>query len=127
MSEPEVSIITACFNARAYIESTLHSVLSQTGPALEYIVVDGGSTDGTLDILRRYQDRIRLISEPDRGQADALNKGLRLARGELVGWLNADDTYEPGAVEAGWQALRQDSQAGLVFADCHYINGHDQV
>ncbi len=99
-SAPEVSIVIPSFNQAAFLPTTLESILSQAGaPALEVIVVDGGSGDGTLEILKALDDpRVTWISEPDEGQTHAINKGMALARGEIVGWLNSDDTYCPGAL-----------------------------
>jgi len=94
---PLVSVITPSLNQGSFIETTIQSVLSQDYPSIEYIVVDGCSTDGTVQILSNYGDRFRCISEPDDGQADAINKGLKMSRGEVVAWLNSDDTYCPGA------------------------------
>src|SRR5262249_51487725 len=94
---PLVSVITPSYNQAQYIERTLASVRTQDYPNIEHIVVDGGSTDATRDVLRR-QSFAEWISEPDRGQSDALNKGLAKARGDIVGWLNSDDMYAPGAV-----------------------------
>jgi glycosyltransferase involved in cell wall biosynthesis len=101
-----ISIITPSFNQGAYIEQTIRSVLRQNYRPVEHIVVDGGSTDGTVDILRRYP-HLTWISETDRGQADALNKGFALARGDIVGWLNSDDYYREdifGSVAAHFRA-----------------------
>ena len=97
---PLVSIVTVVFNGAAHLEQAITSVLAQGYRNIQYLVIDGGSTDGTLDIIRKYEDRIDYwLSEPDRGIYEAMNKGLQLARGELVGLLNADDFYEPNAVE----------------------------
>src|SRR5438270_9856514 len=99
MAGLRISVITPAFNQGAFIERTLNSVLDQTGPfELEYLVMDGGSSDGTLDILRKYENRLRWQSAPDRGQSDAINKGLRQAAGDVVGWLNSDDLLIPGAL-----------------------------
>lgn len=91
----KISIITVCYNAAEYIAQTIESVLGQSWPELEYIIVDGGSTDGTLDVVRRYAEdsRLRWVSGPDRGIADAMNKGVALAIGDIVAHLNADDYY----------------------------------
>jgi len=96
------TIVTPSYNQGAFVERTVESVVSQRGDfELEYLVVDGGSTDGTLDVLRRYEGRLRFVSERDRGQSDAINKGFRAATGDVVAWLNSDDTYAPrAAVEA---------------------------
>jgi len=115
---PLVSVITPSFNQVAYLEQALRSVLGQGYPRLEYIVVDGGSTDGSLEVLERFRgDLARLISEPDRGQADAINKGLALAHGEIVAWLNSDDAYLPGAIVEAVDALETDRQLAMVYGD----------
>lgn len=104
--QPKVSIITPSYNQAQYIEETIHSVLQQNYPAIEHIVIDGDSTDGTIDILKRSPQLI-WVSEPDRGQADALNKGLTRATGEIVGWINSDDLYESGAILSVVECFRE--------------------
>src|SRR4051812_10184477 len=106
---PLVSIVTPSYNQGRFIRETINSVLSQDYPNVEYWVIDGGSTDETITILREYEHdaRFHWISEPDRGQSDAINKGWRRSRGEILAWLNSDDTYLPGAIRAHVQALRQ--------------------
>jgi glycosyltransferase involved in cell wall biosynthesis len=121
-----VSVVTPSFNQARYIERTIESVLSQRGAFdLEYLVVDGASSDGTLDVLRRYDGRLRWLSEPDRGQSDALNKGFRLVHGDVVAWLNSDDTYEPGAIQAAVEAL-ETSGASWAFGQCRFIDEDDR-
>src|SRR4051794_9244743 len=106
-----LSIITPSFNQAAFIDRTIRSVLDQNWPDLEYIVVDGGSTDGSADIIKSYEDRLAWwVSEPDNGQTDALNKGLRRASGDVVAYINSDDYYLPGAFEKAIGAL-EDSDA----------------
>jgi len=113
-----VSIVTPSLDQGAYLREAIESVRGQTYRPIEHIVVDGGSTDGTLDILREYED-LRWISEPDRGQSHALNKGFAMARGEVLGWLNADDAYAPTAVAEAVGALQG---AGLAYADVTRVN-----
>lgn len=99
-NKPLVSIITIAFNSESTIEQTIQSVINQTYDNIEYIIIDGGSTDGTIDILRRYEDRIAYwISEPDKGIGDAFNKGIAASTGEMIGMINADDWYSVNAVE----------------------------
>lgn len=99
MNAPRITVVTPSLNQGAFIEQTLRSVLDQRYPNLEYIVIDGGSTDGTVDVIRRYESRITYwTSEPDRGQADAINKGFAVGTGEIFAFLNSDDVYEPGAL-----------------------------
>jgi glycosyltransferase involved in cell wall biosynthesis len=100
------------------LEDTLQSVLNQDYPNIEYIVIDGGSTDGSQEIIKRYGDRLAFwTSESDRGQADAINKGLRRATGEIVAWLNSDDMYMTGAIREAVQALNSNTEAGMVYGD----------
>jgi glycosyltransferase involved in cell wall biosynthesis len=96
---PKISIVTPCFNAEKYIEETIISIINQGYENLEYIIIDGGSTDGTVDIIKKYQDKISYwISEPDKGQSHAINKGIAVATGEVFNWINADDYLETGAL-----------------------------
>lgn len=118
----KISIVTVCFNSADTIEDTIRSVLSQQHSRLEYIVIDGGSTDGTLDVLARYRDRIaKCVSERDRGIYDAMNKGVRLAEGEFVGFLNADDVYAGPNVISEVAAALQTDHADGVYGDLVYI------
>lgn len=118
--QPLVSIVTPCFNAAATLRRTLDSVLNQTYPNIELIVIDGGSTDGTIDILREYESRLGYwVSEPDRGIAHAFNKGVSAAYGRLVGILNADDWLEPDAVAAVVETWRCYPDA-VVHGDLRY-------
>lgn len=124
---PLVSIVTPSLNQGRFIRDTIESVLSQDYPRLEYLVMDGGSTDETLDILRGYGNRITWRSAPDQGQADAVNQGFRLAKGEILGWLNSDDTYQPGAVKAVVAHLTAHSETAVVYGDAYYIDDHNHV
>ncbi len=119
---PFVSIVTPSFNQVRFIQDAIDSVLVQDYARLELNVIDGGSTDGTVEVLRRYGDRIHWISERDRGQAHALNKGWRMARGEILGWLNSDDTYRPGAIQAIVKAFLDYPEIGGIYGDCDYIS-----
>ncbi|MDD5757936.1 MAG: glycosyltransferase family 2 protein [Desulfobulbaceae bacterium] len=121
----KISIITPCLNAAPFIERTLLSVLEQCGDfELEYFIVDGVSTDGTVEIIRRYENRLHLVSEKDPGQASAINKGLKLATGDVVAFLNADDCYAPGAL-AAVAAVFEDPHVHWAFGKCDIVDTHD--
>ena len=119
----KVSIVTVSYNCEATIEQTIQSVLSQDYDNVEYIIIDGGSTDGTIEIIRRYESNIAYWnSEPDRGISDAFNKGINCCTGEIVGILNADDLYLPGTVSTVVQAFQDNPEAGVVFGDQTFID-----
>lgn len=127
-SSPLVSIVTPSFNQARYLEAAIRSVLSQDDARIEYIVVDGGSADESAQIIQKYQGKLAWwVSEKDRGQTDAINKGFAHARGDIFAWLNSDDTYEPGAVSAAVRYLIEHPEVGMVYADCNYINEAGRV
>ena len=121
--KPLITIITAVLNGMSHLEQTIQSVLNQGYDNIEYIIVDGGSTDGTLDIIRRYDDKIAYwLSEPDKGIYDAMNKGIVLSTGEIVGLINSDDYYEKGAIEQVVDAYRKYGvKNGTIIYGNYYI------
>lgn len=126
-----VSIITPVLNGSKYLEACIQSVLNQSYPYIEHIFVDGGSTDGTVDKLSSYRDkhpdRIRFISEPDKGSGEAWNKGLRMAKGKIFGELGSDDMYEPDAILAVVEFFKSNPDAYFVFGGCNYINEKNEI
>jgi glycosyltransferase involved in cell wall biosynthesis len=120
--EPLVTVVTPCLNAERFLEETIRSVLAQDYPRIEYIVMDGGSADGTLDILRKYEQKLRWVSGPDRGAAEAVNLGFALGKGEILAFLNADDRYHPGAVSTAVRHLRENPDAAGVYGDAWWID-----
>lgn len=127
-TQPLVSIITPSFNQARFLEATVRSVLEQDHPNLEYLIVDGGSTDGSVDIIKKYADRLAWwVSVKDKGQTDAINKGFARAQGEILAWINSDDTYEPGAVSAAVKYLQEHPEVGLVYGDANFIDEEGRI
>jgi glycosyltransferase involved in cell wall biosynthesis len=124
---PLVSIVTPCYNSGRFLEQTIESVLSQDYPRIEYLIVDGGSSDDTLEIVRRHGDRVQFHSEPDQGTADAINKGFRLSKGHIFAYLNADDTYLPGAVSTIVREFMEHEEIGVVYGDGYWISAEGQI
>lgn len=124
-SLPKISVITPSYNQAQFIERTILSVLDQKYPNLEYIVVDGKSTDNTMDIVRKYEGRLRWISEPDQGQSDAINKGLRMASGDILCYLNSDDLLKPGSLQTVAQHFQAQPEALWLTGYCTNIDAND--
>jgi len=123
-----VSVVTPSFNHVNFIEATIRSVLEQDYSHIEYLVVDGGSDDGTVDIIKKYTNRLAWwVSEDDHGQTDAINKGFAKAKGDILAWLNSDDTYESGAISAAVKYLNENPDVGLVYGDCNFINEEGRI
>lgn len=122
MDLPLVSIITPSFNQGMFIRETIESVLNQEYPNIEYIIIDGGSTDDTHSIVKSYGDRIKLIVEEDDGQSDAVNKGIRMASGTIIGWLNSDDTYLPGAIKTVVQVFMDNPEIKFVYGEGYWVD-----
>jgi glycosyltransferase involved in cell wall biosynthesis len=123
---PRISVITPSLNQGEYIEDAILSVAHQKYPDVEHIIVDGGSIDDTLAVLKRYS-HLRWISEPDNGQSDAINKGFRMATGDLVVWLNADDYYLPGALQAIGQFGAEHPKVDIVYGDSIHVDGDGKL
>jgi len=124
--KPLVSIITPSYNQGKFIRQTIESVFMQDYENVEYIVVDGGSKDDTLSILKEYEGKLTYISERDNGQSDAINKGFRMAKGEIVAWLNSDDTYEPGCISRAVEEFARNDKIGLVYGDGYITDAEDR-
>lgn len=119
----KITIVIPSYNQAGFIRETLDSILGQqTDHEVEVIVMDGGSTDGTTDILKEYGERIRWVSEKDEGQSDAVNKGIEKASGEIIGWLNSDDLYEPGSLPEVLDVFARDPDCRWVYGKCRIID-----
>lgn len=127
-AKPLVSIVTPSFNQAEFLEATMQSVLNQDYEQIEYIVIDGGSTDGSLQLIKRYAGRLAYwVSEPDQGQTEAINKGFAQATGKYLAWLNADDLLKPNAVAEAVAFLEAHPEVGMVYGEADYINEHGHV
>jgi glycosyltransferase involved in cell wall biosynthesis len=125
---PLVSVITPSFNQAAFLEETICSVIGQDYPQFEYIIIDGGSTDGSVDIIKKYANYLTgWVSERDKGQTDAINKGFARAKGEILAWLNSDDTYQPGAIAQAVACLMDHPEAGMVYGDANFIDANGKI
>ena len=126
--DPKISIVTPSFNQARYIEQCIRSVLDQDYPNIEHVIFDGGSKDGTLDVLRRYENRgVRWKSEPDKGQSDAINKGFRAATGDIIGWINSDDWYARGAFRVVLDYFRAHPEASFIYGNNLFTDSGGRV
>lgn len=121
--QPLVSIITPSYNQGKYLAHTIESVLSQDYPNFEYIIIDGGSADNSVQIIDQVKSHLAYwVSEKDRGQTDAINHGFAKARGEIIAWLNSDDTYEPGAISDMVNTFLKNPDCGFIYGECDFID-----
>ena len=121
-SAPDVTVVTPSYQQAAFVEETILSVLGQTGVRIEYLVMDGGSTDGTLEILETYRSRLQYVSEKDKGQTDAINKGFERSVGRIIAFLNSDDTYLPGALAKAVQFLDEHLEFAMVYGEGYHVD-----
>ena len=126
--QPLVTIVTPSYNQAPYLELTIRSVLEQDYPNIEYIIMDGGSSDGSTQVIERYSDRLAYWeSVKDKGQTDAINKGFSHAHGEILAWLNSDDVLYPHAVREAVNYLVSHPECGLVYGNCNFIDAQDKI
>ena len=127
-STPRISVVTPSYNQAEYLEQTIESILGQDYPNLEYIIIDGGSDDGTASIIDKYRDRLAyVVSEPDGGQSNAINKGFARATGDILAWLNSDDVYLPGALKSVADAFDKHPEASVIYGDVDIIDARGRV
>lgn len=126
-SKPPISIVVPSYNQGQFVRATLDSILAQNVEGIEILVMDGGSKDGTVDVLRSYGNKIQWVSEKDRGQSHAINKGFERARSDILGYVNSDDTYQPGALAAVLEAFRQHPESDFVYGDFNYIDAAGNI
>jgi glycosyltransferase involved in cell wall biosynthesis len=124
---PRVSLVTPSFNAEPYLRAAIDSVIGQDYPNIEYLVMDGGSTDGTVELLREYDDRLSWVSEKDAGQADAIARGFEKTTGSILGWLNADDVLKPGAIRTVVDTFLAHPEVALVYGNADFIDAKGQI
>jgi glycosyltransferase involved in cell wall biosynthesis len=125
---PKITIITPSFNQVEYLERTILSVLNQNYPHLEYIIIDGGSTDGSVEIIQKYSSQLTYcVSEKDSGQAHAINKGLKMATGDWVAWQNSDDTFCPGVFNSLLAGIKNSNDVDLIIGNMNLINKSDEI
>jgi glycosyltransferase involved in cell wall biosynthesis len=122
-----LSIVTPSYNTGKYLAAAVRSVLEQDWPGVDYAVIDGGSTDNSLDVLRSFGPRVQWVSEKDKGQSDAINKGFTRAKGDVLSWLNSDDTYAPGAFRSAMEYLQANPDVGLVYGDANFIDAQGNL
>ena len=128
VTRPKISMITAVLNGKDHIEETIKSVISQSYPNIEYIIIDGGSTDGTLDIINQYAAYLdKWVSEPDEGISDAFNKGIKMTSGEIIGIISADDYLLPGTLERVTSIYENDRELDVIYGDAVFIEPFNQL